>query len=63
MTKQQFKRRWESDAEGGGITYDEIAECAVLWNISSRPKICAIDEITYKVLQAAKCSDAETFKP
>lgn len=29
MTKAEFKRRWESDPDGGGITFDDIADCAV----------------------------------
>ncbi len=27
MTKEEFKRRWESDENGGGITYEDIATC------------------------------------
>ena len=53
MTKAQFKSRWEVNKDHGGLTYDEIAECAVAWGISPRPKIRSIDLIMELVLQAA----------
>lgn len=28
MTKEQFKKRWESDDRGGGITFNDVADCA-----------------------------------
>jgi hypothetical protein len=31
MTKQEFKERWESSPDGGGITFDDIAKCAKEW--------------------------------
>lgn len=34
MTKQEFKVRWESDANGGGITFNDIANCAGSWGVS-----------------------------
>ncbi len=63
MTKIQFKQKWESNSDGGGITFDDIAECAKLWGISSSPKTQPIDKITYKVLKAAGTNDAEDFNP
>lgn len=63
MTKQEFKRRWESDANGGGITYDDIAECAKAWGISSRPRTESMSGVRYRVLLAAGTSDAESFNP
>lgn len=29
MTKAQFKKRWDSNEDGGGITFDDIAQCAI----------------------------------
>lgn len=62
-SKIDFKRLWESDDNGGGITFDDIADCAVAWGISNTPRICNIYEIRYKVLVAASTNDAEEFNP
>lgn len=61
MTKKEFKIRWESNENGGGITFNDIAECAISWGISRSPKTSPIDQITYRVLKAADCSDAEEY--
>ena len=63
MTKEEFKTRWESDDNGGGINYDDIAECAIAWHISSRPRIRRMDVVRYQVLKAAGTVDAEEFTP
>lgn len=61
MTKKQFKKRWESDEDGGGITFDEIAECAQAWGIASKPRIKPIGDILYAVLKAVATRDAEEY--
>jgi hypothetical protein len=63
MTKEEFKARWEGDDRGGGISYDDIANCAVAWGISRTPKTRRIDVIRYQVLVAAGTVDAEEFAP
>lgn len=63
MTKQEFKSRWEGDDNGGGINFDDIAECAVRWGVSSRPKTSPMDAIRYRVLKAAETCDAEDYAP
>lgn len=63
MTKEEFKQRWESNDDGGGITFDDIADCAKKWGVSSSPKTSRIDVVQYKVLCAAGTVDAEEFKP
>ena len=63
MTKEEFKTRWESNDNGGGISYDDIANCAVAWGISRTPRIRRIEVIRYQVLVAAGTVDAEEFKP
>lgn len=63
FTKEEFKKVWESSEDGGGITFDDIADCAVSWGISNRPKTCPIHLIRYKVLKAANVNDCEEFKP
>ena len=55
MTKEEFKTRWDGDDNGGHITYDDIAECAVKWGLCARPKILNIDIVKKKVLEAAGC--------
>ena len=62
-SKEDFKRLWEANEHGSGITYDDIAECAQAWGISSHPRTRPIDEITYKVLKAAQTNDAEEYNP
>lgn len=63
MTKEEFKTRWESDASGGGITFNDIADCAEAWGIISRPRSVPLYEVRYAVLKAANTNDAEAFKP
>lgn len=62
-TKEEFKRLWEANSAGSGITFDDIAECAIAWGISSHPRTRPIDEITYRVLKAAQTNDAEEYNP
>lgn len=62
MTKQEFKSRWESNKNGGGITFNDIADCAIEWGISNHPKTSLINDICYSVLKAAGCDDAEAYK-
>ena len=63
MTKEEFKIRWESNEEGGGITFNEIAKCAISWGVNSKPKISPIDKVLYQVLKAANTIDCEEYKP
>ena len=63
MTKKEFKTRWESNDAGGGINYEDIADCAVAWGISRTPKTRRIDVIRYQVLEAAGVVDADEYKP
>jgi hypothetical protein len=54
-TKKEFKRLWEANDKGSGITFDDIADCAKSWRLYSRPKICPIFEVRDAVLKAANC--------
>lgn len=63
MTKQQFRERWESDVDGGGINYNDIADCARAWGIASTPRIKPIDDMRYAVLKAAGTKDADEYRP
>lgn len=53
----------KSCPNGGGIIFDDIADCAKDWGLFSRPRCCQINVVRYKVLKAANCVDAEEFKP
>ena len=63
MTKDEFKTRWESNDIGGGITFDDIAECAKTWGIYQTPRIHQIDMVRYRVLKAANTNDYKEFAP
>ncbi len=63
MTPRQFKERWESNATGGGITFKDIAECAVNWGVTSCPSILPVAAVRYLVLKAAGVNDAEDYPP
>ena len=52
MTKDQFKELWESE-NGGGITWGDIAKCAVECGICKSPKTRQIAEVGNKVLLSA----------
>lgn len=58
-TKEEFKRLWESDANGGGITMEDVADCAVDWGLYVRPKCCRMDYVLYDVCKAAGVSKSE----
>ena len=61
MTKKEFKQRWESNCRGGGITFNDIADCAVAWGISNAPRTLQINSVRYMVLKSAGTDDAEEF--
>lgn len=57
MSREEFAQRWDSDEEGGGITYDDIAECAVAWGITSSPKAQSVDDVARRVVEASGAAD------
>lgn len=57
MTKEEFKTRWESDETGGGITFDDVADCAKEWGLYRTPKIHDMQEVLNRVLEAANVED------
>lgn len=62
MTPEEFKQRWESNDDGGGITYNDIAECAKKWGLYSSPRASDITKVRYAVLKRAGVSDLEDWK-
>lgn len=53
MTKEEFSRRWNKDDQGDGITFNEIADCAVAWGLFPTPRIHSIHKVRDAVVQAA----------
>jgi len=63
MTKDEFKQCWESDDDGGGLTFDDVADCAKEWGLFKTPRTARIDVVRYRVLVAAGVADAEDYAP
>ena len=63
MTKHEFKTRWESNDNGGGISFNDIAACAISWRIAQTPRTMQIGRVRYLVLKSAGTNDAEEFRP
>ena len=61
MTKAEFKQKWESDKDGGGITYEEVADCAIQWGLYVNPTMEYMTRVTYAVLCAARVKNAEDW--
>jgi hypothetical protein len=61
VNRQDFKTRWESDENGGGITFDDVAACYVAWGIGSAPRTKPIGKVMFSVLKAAATVDADDF--
>jgi hypothetical protein len=55
LTKEEFKKRWDSNEDGGGITFEDIADCAIDWGLCLNPKMHTIHGIMDMVLDAAGC--------
>ena len=62
-SKEEFKKLWESDDNGGGITHNDVADCAVAWGISQQPRLIPIEVVLYNVLKEADCEDAHYYMP
>jgi len=63
IKKAEFKERWDGDEDGGHITFDDIACCAVAWGVCSSPKTMKMELVRYIVLKTAHTADCEEFKP
>jgi len=61
MTKEEFKSKWESNDSGGGITFNDIADCAKEWGICSNPCTQQLDYVRYRVLKESNVVDAEEY--
>jgi len=55
MTREEFKKRWDKDEDGDGLTFDDIADCAKEWGLYKTPKIHDIMAVRDAVLKEANC--------
>ena len=62
ITPHQFKERWESE-NGGGLTFDDIADCAKNWGLFNRPRTSSMPLVVYSVLKFAQTNNCEEYKP
>lgn len=54
MTKEEFKQKWESDENGGGITNQDIARLYTEWKLGTSPYIKTITYVIWRVCEEAK---------
>lgn len=63
MTKEEFKRRWELDRFGDGLTLADMRKCAKDWKLHHMPELLPISKMMHIVLKAAHTKDAEDYNP
>ena len=65
MTKEEFKKLWEADEDGSGITFDDIADSAKEWGLFDYPKRCDINIVRYMkaYTDLEQSKKLETFLP
>ena len=56
-TKEEFKRLWEANEDGSGITCEDCADCAEEWGLCSRPRCMNINDVVEMVVKAAGCDE------
>ena len=62
MNKEEFKKRWESNENGGGITNEDVAKCYKNWGLGNSPYTQTIDYVIWKVCDYADTNDKEFWK-
>lgn len=60
MTKEEFRRRWNKDDNGDGITNDDCADCYVCWGLGAHPRTRPIAEVVDAVCKAAGVDEPPT---
>lgn len=56
-TKEEFAKKWDGDDNGGGITWDDIADCAKAWGVYDKPRIHDMYTVRKKVVIASGAKD------
>ena len=59
MTKEEFKKRWEKDETGDGITNEEVAKCYIEWGLGSSPYTKPINYVIWRVCESANTNDKD----
>ena len=62
MTKEEFKKKWDSNENGGGITNNDVAQCCIDWGLCSSPYTYPINEIIRLVTSYANTNDKELWE-
>jgi len=62
MTREEFKKRWESDEKGGGITNEDVANCYKDWELGGSPYIKKINYVIWRVCDSANTNDKEQWR-
>lgn len=57
MSRTEFKNRWESNERGGGITFDDVADCYAAWGLGDRPRTMSMSLVLSRVLADAGIDD------
>lgn len=55
-TKEEFKKLWDSNDNGGGLTFDDVADCAKEWGLYVTPLTSDIYDVLEAVCEAADCN-------
>jgi hypothetical protein len=63
MTKAEFRQRWESGPDGGGITNDDCADCAKAWGLFDTPRIHELSKVVDAVVKAACVTEEKEYPP
>ena len=59
FTKEKFKELWDSNSIGGGLTFDDIKDCAKDWGLYDNPLQFDMFRVRDAVLRAAGCEMPE----
>lgn len=57
MTKEEFKQKWESNENGGGITNQDIARLYTEWKLGTSPYTKTITYVIWRVCEEANTND------
>lgn len=62
MTPKEFKKRWESDKMGGGITNEDVAKCYIEWGLGSSPYTKTVEYVIWRVCEYADTNDKKIWE-
>ena len=62
MTREEFKKKWESNEDGGGITNEDVANCYIEWGLGNSPYTKPIDYVIWRVCESANTNDKKYWE-